>query len=152
VGGGGAEALTVDPMVEAISLYGRLKNDDRQERARLEWHSGVARVAEDKLHDMQARHYYDHLDPDGHGPNWWLKRAGLLPNGYPQGDGDNNVESLQNNADHASDSWADLLGSPMHADHLLGRGWFGGQDKIGVACGPGFAPDCWWLWVILITH
>jgi hypothetical protein len=153
VGGGGPAATQApDPVVEAISLYGLIKNDDRQERARLEWHSDIARVAEDKLHDMQRRHYYNHLDPDGHGPNWWLKRAGLLPSGYPQGDGDNSLESLTNNVDHAVHAFTSLRDSPLHRDHIFGRGWFGGQDKIGIACGPGFAPNCWWLWVILITH
>src|SRR3990172_6330472 len=52
---------------------------------------GVA--ARMKCLDMAARGYGEHVDPDGHGPNWLVRNLGyLLPSFYGTDADDNNIE------------------------------------------------------------
>jgi uncharacterized protein YkwD len=149
-GAGPVAAATDDTLLMAVELYGLIRADPEQRRALLAWDQRLANVAAARVADMQLRHWYGHIDPDGHGPNWWLLEAGIkLPADYERKATANNCESLTNNSDHAADAWAALRSSPPHRAHLLGEGWFGGQHRMGVACGKGYDHDNWYLWVVL---
>ncbi len=47
----------------------------------LTWHEGIAAVARAHSLDMQARDFYDHVDPDGESLLHRLTRAGIAFNG-----------------------------------------------------------------------
>jgi len=152
---GGAQGAPQEPaqvarLLLAVELYRLIKTNPEQQRVRFVWDSALADGAERRLNDMQARRYYSHVDPDGRGPNWHLRD--LVPAWYDSRGMANSIESLNNNTDLPDDCLASLLNSPPHVDHILGRGWFGGQERIGIVCGPGYADNCWWIWVVLICH
>ena len=143
----------LDPFLLESELYRLIRSHPEQRRDRLEWDSDLQRVARLRLADMVERQYYRHTDPDGHGPNWWLRYNGVtLPNWYDHADDANNVESINNNVDIAADCLASFIGSPHHRDHLLGGSdFYRGQSRIGVGFAWGSAA-VQRVWSILTLH
>ena len=43
---------------------------------KLVWSNELAQAAEKKALDMATRDYFDHVDPDGYGMNYWIVKAG----------------------------------------------------------------------------
>jgi uncharacterized protein YkwD len=77
--------------------------------------------------DMAKRNYFDHVDPDGVGPNWHALESGyLLGRNYDRGNrAANNIESINAGADAPDRVLAQLIidrGDPNggHRSHLLG--------------------------------
>ncbi len=106
-----------------------------------------------KANDMVQRRYYGHVDPDGFGMNYFLRRAGYpLPSYYLTSNEANNVESLAAGPDFntADAAFQALIASSRHRPQILGLtpGWLA-QDEYGV--GYVFNPDSKYenYWVIL---
>jgi len=154
VGGGGPEAAAFDAFGLAVELCALIRAHAQQRREHLAWDSTVARIAERRAADMRLRQYIAHVDPDGAGPNWHLRYGGVrLPDYYDKSDAGNNVESIRLGPPNAADAMAALIASPAHADHVLGRGFFGGQTHIGVAVVPDWnVPFVQAIFVVLICH
>jgi len=117
----------------------------------------AAQMRVQQIHDRAAWHVPGqdsaHVDADGHGPNWWLREWGVtLPDGYGQGDADNNVEALALGKDDPVVILAQFLASPGHRAFLLGEGWYERQTRIG--CG---AVETWepipqqFIWCVLVV-
>lgn len=118
----------------------------------LAWDDNLARVARLRCGDMFARAYFAHVNPDGIGPNRFLRDNGVrLPAGYDGGKTANNTESLRLGPLDVQDCLAALLGSAGHRAHIMGLGWYSGQVRIGVACGPSwdFLQS---IWCVLTLH
>ena len=85
----------------------------------------LALAAEDRIHDLFARHYFNHVSPDGMQPFVWAQRRGYdysvigenLATGYPT-------------ASSVVDGW---MHSPAHRANILGRDF----DEVGVAVADG---------------
>ena len=87
--------------------------------------SQLALAAEDRIHDLFNRHYFNHVSPDGMQPFVWAQRRGYdysiigenLATGYPT-------------ATRVVDGW---MHSPGHRANILGRDF----DEVGVAVAGG---------------
>ena len=85
----------------------------------------LALAAEDRIHDLFAKRYFDHVSPDGMQPFVWAQRRGYdysvigenLAAGYPT-------------ATRVVDGW---MHSPGHRANILGRDF----DDVGVAVANG---------------
>jgi uncharacterized protein YkwD len=91
----------------------------------LRMNASLALAAEDRIHDLFAKHYFNHVSPDGMQPFVWAQRRGYaysvigenLAAGYPT-------------ATRVVDGW---MHSPGHRANILGRDF----DEVGVAVADG---------------
>ncbi len=91
----------------------------------LRLNSRLALAADDRVEDMFAKEYFNHVSPDGLQPWTWVHRRGYnyrligenLAVGYPS-------------AAAVVDGW---MHSPGHRANILGRGF----NEVGVALGAG---------------
>lgn len=115
-------------------MFRLMEGHSDQGRAFLRVDATLSRVAREKAADMASRGYYDHTDPDGHGPNWLVVRAGYaLPPEYSDSPSANNVESLTAGRASATDAWSSWMGSSAHAQHVLGKSaFYAAQTSVGV--------------------
>jgi uncharacterized protein YkwD len=49
-------------------------------KIKLKWNDTLAKVAEAKAYDMAKRNYMGHVDPDGYGMNYYIKKSGYKLN------------------------------------------------------------------------
>ena len=93
---------------------------------RLVWSDELAQAAEKKALDMATRDYFDHVDPDGYGMNYWMVKAGYkLPDEWIKKKSYNNFESIQAGLSSGVDAIKNLIldegtNPPGHRNHLLG--------------------------------
>jgi hypothetical protein len=113
-------------------LFYRMRDSKEQGRDRCIWNDVLARVALDRCTAMAQGGWWGHFDPQGHGPNWWVRQAGYdLPGFYL--DEANNIESIgaggTGQLDQMWDAW---MRSPGHRGHILGEyDFFAEQENIG---------------------
>jgi uncharacterized protein YkwD len=105
----------------------------------LRWNAALASVAEAKALDMARRNYFDHTDPDGFGPNYYINRAGYTLNpDWLKRKNANNFESIGANHPSAIDGIKAMIigkNSPGfgHRRHLLGTDeWNASLQDIGI--------------------
>ena len=127
---GPARAWT--PNAQEIDIANRMKQADGQHRAFLAIDPILSQVARERAIDMAKRKYFDHINPDGHGANYLVRKAGyVLPSSFPA-DG-NNLESIAAGQPDAATAWSDWMGSPDHKRHLLAEiAFFAAQTSYGV--------------------
>ena len=149
-----AEAATVlyVPMVltppPALLLELGIVYHPNQQRATLTHDARLAAGAQAKAEAIAASglcaHEVDGLLP----PNDAARTVGFpLAEEYEEGAA-NQVESLACWYGSPGDALAGLVGSAPHRAHVLGEGWFGGQDRVGV----GYAKSAeragvWVVWI-----
>ena len=113
---GSASAWAPNP--QEIALADVLTHSSGQHRPFMVAHPILSQVARDRAADMAQRGYFDHINPDGHGANYLVRKAGyVLPSDYP-GDG-NNLEFISGGFTSAAAAWDDWMNSPEHKTHLL---------------------------------
>lgn len=92
----------------------------------LVWNEQLARAAEKKAMDMATRDYFDHVDPDGYGMNYWIMKSGyILPDEWIKKKSYNNFESIQAGLSSGVAAIKNLIldegtNPPGHRNHLLG--------------------------------
>ncbi|MFD1769291.1 CAP domain-containing protein [Sphingobacterium suaedae] len=108
-------------------------------KIRLRWNNQLARVAEYRARDMAERNYFDHTNPEGIGPNYYIVKAGYTLNkDWTKKRSANNFESIAANHASAVDGIKAFIigrGSPgfMHRKHVLGMdAWNGSLYDIGI--------------------
>lgn len=106
---------------------------------KLVWNKQLAKVAEARAYDLAKRNYFDHVDPRGYGPNYYINQGGYTLNStWLKKRSANNFESIAANHDSAVDGIkAFIIGksSPglMHRKHVLGLDkWNGSLQDIGI--------------------
>lgn len=105
----------------------------------LRWNDTLARVAEARARDMAMRDYFDHVDPEGYGPNYHINQAGYTLNpDWLKEKKANNFESIAANYASASDGIRGLIlgkgqAVKYHRRHLLGMDkWNHSLTDIGI--------------------
>lgn len=106
---------------------------------RLRWNERLAKVAEFRARDMAERNYFDHVTPEGLGPNYYIAKSGYTLNAdWVKKRSANNFESIAANHPSAVDGIKAFIvgrGSPgfMHRKHVLGMDqWNGSLQDIGI--------------------
>ncbi|WP_293943372.1 MULTISPECIES: CAP domain-containing protein [unclassified Sphingobacterium] len=108
-------------------------------RTKLNWNKQLAEVAEYRAKDMAKRGYFDHVSPEGYGPNYFIEEAGYhLNQSWVKKRNANNFESIAANRASATDAIkALIIGKEApgyhHRTHLLGMDqWNGSLYDIGI--------------------
>jgi uncharacterized repeat protein (TIGR02543 family) len=146
---GGGRSLAISPSNEEIALANLLVHSSGQQRASMKYDPILNEVARAKAQDMARRGYFDHVDPDGNGPNYMIEKAGYpLPAWWGDGRDTNYVESIAAGHSSASTTWSDFMGSPLHKRHLLGETDFQRDSTtygVGYAADMGSKHGCYWV-------
>lgn len=137
------------------ALANLIKTHPNQQRIVMNCDPILAQVAHERALDMGTRNYFNHVNPDGHGPNYLVQQAGyILPSFYDQSKKANNIESIYAGSpdpERAMDVW---LGSDGHHNHILGQHSFYAEQTdygIGYAYVPGSRYGHYWV-VITARH
>ena len=97
----------------------------RRDRSKMVADERLCKVARARAMDMAKRRYFDHVNPDGNGPNYLVRQAGYpLPSHYSTSRSANNVESIGCGYSGASACWDGWMGSSAHKTHLLATSSF----------------------------
>ncbi|HYX71775.1 MAG TPA: CAP domain-containing protein [Nitrososphaera sp.] len=122
-----------------------------QHRRSLTYNPILARIARQKAYDMGQRNYFDHVNPDGLGPNYLVTQAGyVLPDFYGKRRSSNNIESIVAGNATPEEAWDNWMDSTGHRTHLLGlTEFYAEQTEYGV--GYAFVPDSRYkhYWVVI---
>jgi uncharacterized protein YkwD len=105
----------------------------------LRWNDTLAKVAEAKAMDMAKRNYFDHVNPEGYGINFFINQSGYKLNaGWLKNKKDNYFESLGSGYESGQEAVQSLIidedvTPKAHRDHLLGIGdWNHSLVDIGI--------------------
>jgi uncharacterized protein YkwD len=114
----------------------------QQRRPRMTHDAHLHIVARAKARDMARRDYFDHVDPDGFGPNRVITMTGYgLPDHYSKARSGNNVESIvAGTVFTPATAFREWMKSPPHRDHVLARANFY-RDQTRFAVGYFRSPD-----------
>lgn len=137
------------PNAQEIDIANRMKSASGQGRPSLKFDPILSQVARERAMDLAKRRYFSHTNPDGHGVNYLVRKAGyVLPDWYPS-DG-NNLESIAAGRATSGTTWSDWMGSPDHKRHLLAEeDFFVEQTAYGVGYYEEAGTPYRYYWVVL---
>lgn len=105
----------------------------------LKWNDTLTKAAEAKALDMATRHYFNHVNPDGYGMNYYINKAGYELDAYMLTDKKANFfESIDAGADSGTNAIKDLIIDKEtpglgHRVHLLGMNdFYANLTDIGI--------------------
>lgn len=128
-----------------------VKTHGEQQRPSMTCNPLLASVARARAEDMGRRAYFNHVNPDGQGPNYFARQAGyVLPASYSQELNGNNIESIGAGPDNADSMWNAWMASSKHTTHLLGKSSFFAEQVeygIGVVQVPGSPYQYYWVFI-----
>ncbi len=117
----------------------KLFNLHKIKRSKLNWNKQLAEVAVYRAKDMAKRSYFDHVSPEGYGPNYFMEEAGYQLNPeWLKKRNSNNFESIAANRASATDAIKALITGKEapgyhHRTHLLGMDkWNASLYDIGI--------------------
>ena len=130
-----------------------LLNEPGQLHPSLKLNPTLVEQARRKAQDMADRMYFDHIDPDGFGENYWVRKAGYaLPDYYGTSNDANNIESIGAGYGDAEAVWNAWMGSTGHRSHLLGEHvFYREQYEYGIGFAHKENGSFGYYWVILIA-
>lgn len=110
------------------------RGHSKQNRKALIWDSRLHAAARARSKDMGVRGYFNHVNPDGFGPNWFVTQTGYrLPMQWTAFDGGNQVESILGGHVSAEAAFKMWMGSTKHVNHILARNpFYENQTRYGV--------------------
>lgn len=122
------------PRAQAQVMAALIAGHPGQRRATMVLDPILQQVAQARAEDMAARHYFDHTNPEGYGPNYLVRQAGYpLPSYYLTAPTANNIESLAADSPDAELILQAWLASPGHRVHVLGeQAFFAAQIEYGI--------------------
>ena len=125
---------TCTPNYQELMIFEYMQEHPDQGRHDLRCDPILARVARARAQDMAERGYFDHVSPDGFGPNYLVREAGFeLPDWYPDSPSSNNLESIGAHFATAADVWEAWVNAEGHRLHVLGTDpFFAEQEEVGV--------------------
>lgn len=117
------------PVVENSDLQPYVDAMNRERLARgekpLRLNAQLCAAANDRVRDMFAQHYFEHIAPDGTEPFVWVEREG-----YDYTEIGENLAVGYRGAESVVDGW---MHSPGHRANILNKEF----DEVGVAVAPG---------------
>ena len=117
--------FAIEPNANETALASLIASDAGQQRATMTFHPLLNMVARFRARDMATRSYFNHLDPDGYGPNYIVRLAELdLPRYYGQDKTNNYIESIAGGNATAQATFAQWMASSGHKLHVLGESAF----------------------------
>lgn len=143
-----------EPSSQEAEFEALFRTDPNQTRTTIDCDAVLSAVAQLRAQDMADRAYFDHVNPDGIGPNQLVRDAGYqLPSYYSLARDGNNVESIAGGFTSAQDAWDGLMGSPAHRRHLLGEIDFY-REQIDIGIGYVYDADSEYkhYWVIITAR
>jgi uncharacterized protein YkwD len=106
-------------------------SDSRQQRDASTCDPILAQVARERAEDMAVRGYFDHVNPDGVGPNYLVEQAGYnLPAFYAADLTANNIESIGYGYANAETIWELWISHDSHMRHVLGFDTFYAEQEM----------------------
>ena len=117
-----------------FAFFDLLRRDPRQRRKTMVCEERLTALARVRATDLLVRNYVSHVNPDGYGPNYLARQAGIkLPDNYGRGDKDNQIESLAAGTLDPVYLLELFYNSSAHRTHLWGlNSFFAGQTLAGV--------------------
>jgi uncharacterized protein YkwD len=137
----------VHPVDKAQRIFELMRAHPEQGRVGMVWDATLALCAQAKCQIQAQGGWTGHVDPDGHGPNWFVRRMAYpLPDWYSDTDAANNIESLSHGGDGTPEqTFEGLLNSPLHRIHLLGLdAFYAAQTQVGVGYFAGGEKRFYW--------
>jgi hypothetical protein len=121
--------------LEEVAIMKLIANHAGQRRSVLTCNKILYDFAKRKGQDMALRSYFSHTDPDGYGPNYWVRLLGYpLPSFYSSALDGNNIESLAGGYATPEIAFAGWLSSAGHRTHVLGEiSFYQEQGEFGLA-------------------
>jgi hypothetical protein len=135
---------------QEVAIFNHLSGSGQQ-RAFLHLDPVLCQVARARAVDMGQRGYYDHTDPSGHGPNWWVEHAGYeLPAGYDHSADGNNIESIAAGYTDPDSTWNAWMDSSAHKQHLLAtHPFYADQTSVGIGYAKVSGSEWGSYWVVI---
>jgi len=129
-----ASAVAITPNSVESELARLIQTNANQKRIEMIHSPLLNAVARAKALDLAKRNYFNHVDPDGFGPNRVAQLVGhSLPEFYGSERGTNYIESLGGGATSAAQQFSAWLGSAGHRTHVLGTdAFYAEQTHYGV--------------------
>jgi len=144
-------ALPCAPAKQEKEIASLARSHPGQGRPTMDCHPILAQVAGERALDMGVRYYFSHVNPDGYGPNYLVRRAGYkLPSWWGTDPEVNYIESIAGGYPTAADAWNGWLASPAHRRHVLGEIDFYAEQTnygIGYAFVPGSKYGHYWVFI-----
>lgn len=119
---------------DEMATFQILAANAEQQRIGMRLDPILCKVARQRAADMARRNYFAHVNPDGHGANYLVRRAGFtLPAEYNSTPSGNNIESLAMSTGRPREIANLWLKSPAHRMHILGEiDFYKRQTAVGV--------------------
>jgi uncharacterized protein YkwD len=119
---------------QETAVLNLMQEHPEQGRNQIHCNSTLSQVARARAEDMAKRGYFDHVNPDGHGPNYLVTQAGFrLPDWYSDSNTANNIESIGAGFRSPLEIWQAWLDSKYHRIHVLGTDkFYAGQEQVGI--------------------
>ncbi len=139
---------------EAAELMALILSHSAQERPTLQCDPILSQVATERAQDMATRGYFDHVSPEGIGPNYLVRAANFpLSNNYSSSTDANNLESIAGGTQTAQQTFDLFVGSSGHRKHILGESsFYRAQGHIGVGMVDDPDSPFRFYWVVLIAE
>jgi hypothetical protein len=117
-----------------MKLFKLVAADASQKRATLNLDPILCKVARARAADMVQRNYFSHVNPDGKGANYFIRRKGyILPDSYDASASANNVESIGQSTGTPASVLSLWKNSEFHRLHLMGESpFYRAQKSIGI--------------------
>ncbi|NJK80781.1 MAG: hypothetical protein HC876_19960 [Chloroflexaceae bacterium] len=151
---GGTSTLACAPEEREAAIAEQMHTHPDQGRATMSCHPILEEVAREMAADMATRNYFDHINPEGLGPNELVRMAGYpLDSGYDTALAGNNIQSIGGGVGSPDTIWNAWMGSAIHKTHLLGQSdFYATQTDYGV--GYYYAPESEYkhYWVVITAR
>jgi uncharacterized repeat protein (TIGR02543 family) len=136
---------------QELQIASFMASSSGQHRPFLKLDPTLCAVAEARAKDMAARHYFGHVNPDGHGPNYLVRAAGYpLPDWWGTDPQANYIESIAAGYSNPSDTWNAWMNSTPHRTHLLAEdSFYADQTSVGVGYYHDSSSDYHDYWVVI---
>lgn len=119
---------------DEMKMFQLASKNPGQKRGKMTLDPILCKTARERASDMAKRNYFSHVNPNGQGPNFLIRRAGyVLPLYYDKSRAGNNIESIAKTVGDSKAAFKDWMNSSGHKPHLLGENaFYKEQTSVGV--------------------
>lgn len=146
-----AEDIACQPNPQEARIAELMMAHPNQKRVDMRCNPILAQVARARAQDMADRGYFSHVNPDGFGPNHFVRQAGyILPAWWGTAPAANYIESIAMGHDTGDETFNQWLSSAGHRRHILAEvPFYAGQVEYGIGY---VAPGRSHIWVAITAQ